>query len=153
MTPPPFRDQVVAPLTWVAAGCCWTVQLLLPWTSAGVLSASSQVDGFRLLRSGVVSSVAPGWVAYLLLVVPVAGLLLVALGALSGRVASRARLVLAVVGVAMLAVALHALVSFDPTRLGPGGWTAVAGSALAVAAALLDRSASVAPVPLLEVAR
>lgn len=151
MTPPPFRDQVVAPLTWVLAGSCWTVQLLLSWTSTGLLSSSSQVDGFRVLRSGVVSSVVPGWAAYLLLVLPVVGIALVALAALAGRAAGRMRLGLASLGVVMLASTLYALVSFDPARLGPGGWTASAGAALAVAASFLDRSVVVVPAHLLEV--
>ena len=58
------------------------------WCCAGPRRAPSRrptlVDGIRLIRSGAVSSVAPTWVAPLLLVLPVTGLLLVGLAMLDG---------------------------------------------------------------------
>ncbi len=140
-----FRDHVAASLSWIGAGLCWVTQLFVPWTSVGALSASSQLDGFRLVRRGAVDSVAPSWSAWLLLVLPAAGLVLVALAGLAGGGATVARLALAASGVVLLALALHGLVAWDLRRLGPGGWTSLAGCALALGAALLERLRATEP--------
>lgn len=154
MTRPQFRDHIAASMSWVVAGLCWAAQLLLPWTTVGALSASSQVDGFQLVRSGSVSSVAPTWTAYTVLLLPVIGLAVVALSGVAGRRASAARLGAAGLGIVVVGVAVHGLVEWDLPRLGPGGWTAAVGGALAVLGCSLDRLEhlrALAPTPTTEV--
>lgn len=138
MTPLHFRDPGPAPLAWVAAGGAWCAQLVLPWTSSGTFSSSSLADGIRLIRNGTLSGIAPAWVAPVLLVLPAAGLTLVGLALVDGAVAVAARLLLALVGLALVVASVALLVSGEPSRLGPGGWTAVGGAGLAVAAVSLD---------------
>lgn len=125
-------------LLWAAAGAAWVVECFLSWTRSGLLAASSMLDAARLIRSGVLGALAPGWVAYALLVLPACGVVLLGTAPVRRRWAVRARWLVALVGVLAAGAALHVLVGWSPARLGPGGWLAVLGSGLALAGFVLD---------------
>jgi len=145
MTPTRVRNHLLAPLVWIVAGAFWLVQLFLPWTSSGTFSTSTMVDGIRLIRSGEVESVVPGWIAPVLLVLPAAGLGLIAVASLDGVVAALVRVALGAVCLILLGLSVHYLVDSDPGRLGPGGWTAGAGGLATLVALCLDRTAAGRP--------
>lgn len=136
-----FRDDVAASLVWMTAGGCWVAQLFVPWTSSGPFAVSSTVDGFRLVRSGAVDSIAPAWTAFALLLLPAVGLALLATASLAGVAGSALRLALGVLGALLVVAAVAVLVSFEISRVGPGGVLTLAGVALVAVGWRLDRSA------------
>lgn len=142
-----FRTSVTASAVWILVGAAWVVQLFVPWTSSGIFASSSLLDGVRLVNSGRADGVAPAWAAPALLGLPAIGLLLVALAAVTGRVAAVVRTSAAAAGVILVVLAAHTLADLDPRRLGPGGWTAVGGGVLALLAGVVDRG-TLRPVPI-----
>jgi len=130
------RRHATVSLLWVLAGGCWTVQLFLPWTTRGAFASSSMLDGVRLLRSGVIDAVVPAWALYALLALPAIGLSVTGLAGLTGPAAELGRVVLGVAGAILVAVAGQVLVSYEPSRTGPGGWLSLVGAVLVGAAVL-----------------
>jgi hypothetical protein len=117
---------------WFAAGACWIGQLVVPWTSAGPLSHASTVDAVRLVLRGPLDQAVPFWMVFAVLVLPMAGLLLVAIAGSDRPLARRLRLLTAVAGTVTFSAILWTLTRFDPTRLGPGGLVASVGTAIVV---------------------
>lgn len=128
------RQPLPVALLWLLAGGCWTVQLFLPWTTRGAFASSSMLDGVRLVRTGVVDAAVPAWAAYVLLALPAIGLSVTGLAGVSGPLAGAGRVVLAVLGAAVVALAWHVLAAFEPARVGPGGWVSAGGVLLAITA-------------------
>ncbi|GAA5143132.1 hypothetical protein GCM10023340_07890 [Nocardioides marinquilinus] len=134
---PPLAASVV----WVVAGGCWVGQLVVPWTSSGLLSRSSLADALALVRAGGVGEAVPAGTTAGALVLPVAGVVLVALVAVPTRLGTLARGLVAVVGAGAW-VALWRVVPQDGAGLGPGGWLGAAGvgaAGLALVAELVVR--------------
>ncbi len=120
-------------LLWAAVGTAWLVAWFVPWTSRGLLSTSSLEDVARLVRSGSVSALVPGWAAWLLLLGPVSGLVLVATAVHDGQRITAVRCaVLVAMSVAFVA-SWYAVAQLDVDRLGPGGWLTGAGVAIGLA--------------------
>ena len=117
-------------LLWMTTGLAWFLASFLPWTSRGLMSTSSLQDGSRLIRTGALSSIAPGWLAWLLLGVPLGGLVVFATATRDGGAVTAIRVAL-LLAVAAVFVALgYALAEVDVTRLGPGAWLTGGGVVL-----------------------
>lgn len=115
---------------WVTTGLSWVIASFVPWTSRGLLSTSSLQDGSRLIRNGALSAVAPGWLAWVLLGLPLGGLVLLASATRDGGMVTAVRVAL-VLAVAAAFVALWSVIAeMDITRLGPGAWLTAGGVTL-----------------------
>lgn len=103
---------------WVGVAACWTLQVFTPWADRGLLGGGSP-----LRWAGVAGEVGgdrvPGAAAYVVLVLPLLGCLLLAFALLRGVVWWMLRGLLWLIGTAIV-VALIVAVG----RLSPGGWGA-----------------------------
>lgn len=116
---------------WCLAGVAWTLQNFLPWTSTGMLAHTSPVEGAGLVQDGVLGDrLVP--LAGAVLVLPVAGLVLVALTAVESR--TRWRVSVWSLGAVASLWASLALAGASPERFGPGAWCALVGCVLPLAA-------------------
>lgn len=135
----------VAIVGWLVAGVCWLAALFLPWASSGSLSSASLVDAARLARRGLVDSLVPEALSLVLLVPAVAGVALLALAGVRGRVAVVIRVLLAAPASALVLLIAHRIAGGEVARVGAGAWTALAGvlaAAVAAVAVLVERFGS-----------
>lgn len=141
---PGHRPQWTTSAILALAGGCWVAQTVVPWTGSGVLSHADTASAVRLIRSGALDAVLPGWIGAVLLLLPAAGAGLLALSAVPGVAAARSRVVLATSAVTVSLVLATILVGLRPGSFGPGAWLttagAVAGAAGAAREALILRS-------------
>lgn len=112
---------------WLVAGVCWLAALFLPWASSGSLSSASLVDAARLVRRGLVDSLVPEALSFVLLVPAGAAVGLLALAGARGRVAVVVRVLLAALASALVLLITHRIAGGDVARVGAGAWTALAG--------------------------
>ena len=103
---------------WVGVGTAWLLAWFVPWTSRGVLSTSSLEDGARLVRSGSLSGLVPTWVAWALLLGPVAGLVLVASSTRDGRTVAAVRYTLVAAMSVAFVLSWNAVASWTSTGSG-----------------------------------
>ena len=129
-------------LLWVAVGTAWVVAWFVPWTSRGLLSTSSLQDGARLIRSGSVSALVPSWVAWLLLLGPVSGLVVLGSATRDGPAITAARCALLLAMAVAFVMSWYAVAELDVGRLGPGGWLTGTGVALGLAGLAAQRLAT-----------
>ncbi|MEZ0579878.1 hypothetical protein [Nocardioides sp. MH1] len=129
--------RLVAIVLSVASGCCWIGALLLPWTARGTLSSASLLDAVELVRQGRVDSIVPSGAAIGLLVPALAGIVLVGVAGLRGRIAAALRWAALAVGAVASALLVWLVVDGEVSRLGIGAWVALAGVGAAVVAAVV----------------
>ena len=119
------RSGDVELVGWMAVGVALASTAVLTWVEEG---AGAGLGGLALADLIARSSVAPGWVAWALRLVALAG------GALALSAPSRRRWVAAVRGLACGAGAVGLPLVVSPSRWGPGA--AVAAAAMLAGAAL-----------------
>ena len=105
------------------------------------------MDAVHLIRTGLVESLVPGWAALVLLILPMNGVLVMALAGLSSAWARPSRLLLTAASAAMFVVSFIVLLDGSPGRLGPGGWLTLGSIQLAVATIAADAWDSRSRVP------
>lgn len=126
--------RAVGLIASAAAGACWLAALFLPWTAAGALSSASLLDAIELVRTGTVDAVVPRGTAVVLLVPAAAGILLIGVAGLAGRVAATVRAAALLVGAIGSLVLAWRLTDGDLLDAGPGAWTSSVGVLLAAVA-------------------
>ena len=134
-------------LIWLVVGASWVAQSFLPWAASGALAASSSMDAVHLIRTGLVEPLLPGWAALVLLILPMSGVLVMALAGLSSPWTRPSRLLLTAASTAMFVVLFLVLLDGSPGRLGPGGWLTLGSIQLALAALAADAWGSRPRVP------
>lgn len=133
MLPP----RPVVPLLAAAAGAAWLAAVFLPWTSRGALSHATLLDAVELVRLGVADATLPPGTAVVLLLPSLAGIVLIGVVGLTGRVPAVLRgAALVVGGVGSLGLA-GAVTRADPAAAGPGVWIALAGVVAALGCGLV----------------
>ena len=119
------------------AGLAWLVQGFLPLGGGGLFRSTGALDLARFAHGGPLSTVLPGQLVLILLVVPLAGCALVALSPFSGAAVLMGRAVAVVLGGAVVMLQVLAVLGVTSSGLGAGAWCAVAGLLLGVAGVLV----------------
>ncbi|MGD9959423.1 hypothetical protein [Nocardioides sp.] len=131
-------------LVWLGVGAAWVVQLFLPWVTTGPLSTSSALDVIRLERMGSLGDLVPAWGVVALLVLPSAGVLMMASAGLSTRSARRFRTLIICSVALCFAVAFVTLLDHAHENLGPGAWMTLLGVVLGAVAVVIRGAEPVA---------
>ncbi|WP_300403774.1 hypothetical protein [Nocardioides sp.] len=123
-TPAPVDDrrrrELLGSALWAAAALAWTIAMLVPWFRAGALSHLSPIEAGGALRTGLVGI--PSAAGFVVLLLPLASWVLLALAPARGRLVLAWRILLwlasTVVGLGL--VVLMASVSADTYGWGAG---------------------------------
>lgn len=140
-SPSPFA--VALSVGWFVTGALWFTQAVVPWTATGTLSHSSTIDAASLIRSGAVGGLAPSIAGWLLMLLPVVGLVLSATAFSHHRITLVLRIVFTLTGFAVTGLLTHYLAHFDFSLFGPGAllaWLGCVACVISLVATLLSPS-------------
>ncbi|MEN8675280.1 hypothetical protein [Nocardioides sp.] len=126
------RRELLGSALWAAAALAWTIAMLVPWFRAGALSHLSPIEAGGALRTGVASI--PVGAGFVVLLLPLASWVLLALAPARGRLVLAWRLLL---WLASTVVGLGLVVLGSSVSAATYGW----GAGLVVLACLLGGAA------------
>lgn len=107
----------------------------MPFSTQGLLSSSSPLDGAEMVISGQFAATVSIWAALGLLILPTIALVLVGTLWIEGERMALARVVIGLLGVLISMILLRGLTSFELSAFGPGAWLTLTGLLLSLAAA------------------
>lgn len=120
---------------WVLCGSLLVGATFLPWAGSGPLSQSTPVDLAGLVRSGVLTSV-PGWLPWVVVLLPLTGAALVALAAVAR--AKWARIGLWLVGGLTWFGLMREATAGDVARWSQGAWLGAVSLLIGLGALLTE---------------